>query len=62
MLGVVHKLHLQVVQKCQLFVNVHKVEDVNRGGQVVKKSYLGKKISFFSLMFLLAHLFGLVEF
>ena len=37
-LGVVHKLRLQkegcryVVQKCQFFVNVYKVEDVNGGG------------------------------
>ena len=32
-LGVVHKLSLQVVvQKCCLFVNVHKVDNVNGGG------------------------------
>ena len=28
----------QVVQKCPLFVNVHTIENVNAGGQVVKKS------------------------
>ena len=28
----------QVIQKCPLFVNVLKVENVNEGGQVVKKS------------------------
>ena len=27
----------QVVQKCLVFVNVHKVENLNAGGQVVKK-------------------------
>jgi hypothetical protein len=26
-----------LVQKCRLFVNFHKVENVNRGGYVVKK-------------------------
>ena len=28
----------QVVQKCPLFVNVHTIENVNTGGQVVKTS------------------------
>ena len=41
-LGVVHRLCLEEKgisgQKCQLFVNFDKVENVNRGGKVVKNS------------------------
>ena len=28
----------QVVQKCQIFVNIYTIENVNTGGQVVKKA------------------------